>query len=91
MVIINYKGYAFAHFASSRRITVSSQGSSLCEVPTGKVSVTLKWTHAVLCLAYFDISFVGERFKNKNQQKGRNSQAFSVSPICELRVPLRTS
>lgn len=35
-MVINYKGYAFAHFASSRRITVSSQGSSLCEVPTRK-------------------------------------------------------
>lgn len=57
-----------------------------------KASVTSECTHAVLCLAYFDVNFIGERFKNKNKPKNKEFPSIQCeSHVCELRVPLRAS
>lgn len=80
----------FAHFAPSHCITVSGQGSHCVKFLSRKASMTLECTHAVHCLTYFDINFVGERFKNKQKMKEFPSIQCE-SHVSELRVPLRAS
>lgn len=70
--------------------SLSSQGSSLCEVPTKKSVSDFRVYHAVHCLAYFDTNFVGERFKNKQKMKAFPSIQCEFR-VCEVRVPLRAT